>query len=398
MVHHRLRHFRWVIFLYIVLLCHGIPGRGGAVDVENAVVTVHQGCVDVDQSEVDRILGLELQSSAAGGNTSPRPTRLAITCEADAVTIVLNDRRTGELAQRRLALAMRKDNGKERLIALAAVELILPLWERLAAAEREDEVRPGTGLGVQISGDEKAGFAGINDVATVNATSFGKESKSLAKTPVIGRRTASPTRAQKKMRRDNSMPGDTDIGGHKSESGRAVWGGGILFGPTGYVYPAPRLLLIGGELSLNAVRNDRLEMLFGGGAAGGRTVRALGRTALLWANVATMMGIRNRLLSGRLLLRAMLGFRGGYGQLTGKPESTLNRGHRLHGMVGGPAIRLSAFTARRPSIGVSLETGHTIWGLEGYVEGESDITLARWWIMVSLDLGVQFNHTGEAAH
>jgi len=124
-------------------------------------------------------------------------------------------------------------------------------------------------------------------------------------------------------------------------------------------------------------------------ADGGGSDTSLGQVDLLLLSAAAQVRAGYRF--GWLHLEGALGARFAYTRLRGQPEEGSEaQGHELTGAWGGPLLQIAA-TARpggRLVISLVLEGGYALFGLEGAVTNDSNISFDQLWGSVGLGVGV----------
>jgi hypothetical protein len=90
-------------------------------------------CVAADAGGIERLFFLELGTTPARGRGARARADVAVGCAGDAIEVRVNDPLTGKMLSRRIDPGVAA--GRERLIALAAVELLVASWIELSAAD-----------------------------------------------------------------------------------------------------------------------------------------------------------------------------------------------------------------------------------------------------------------------
>lgn len=126
----RLDSHWWIILL---LVC--VPLKLAAQQQASIGVVVSiEPCVPVAEQTVRRLIALELRASLPaasldGGNSA---ARIELSCQESLVVVQVHDMVTGKSVTRRIDAGGMPEQGRERLVALAAVELLIASWAELA--------------------------------------------------------------------------------------------------------------------------------------------------------------------------------------------------------------------------------------------------------------------------
>ncbi len=323
-----------------------VPLPGKADDFSSLVKLELTECPTVSADEVERILGLELRSIAAGHpDIAARPILLAVACAPGRLSMVAKDSATSQTSSRIRTDAPPRA-GMERIIAIAAAELTLSTWEQ--PAEIAPEASPG-----EAREDEST--ARLASASNADATTGA---------PAAGAPESAPLRG---------ITAAVQIS--------ALW----------RLYLNRKANLFGGEIGGNLYFLRVLRLYLGVTPEGGRTDRALGDVSLFSVSVAFSLGAYGRLFTSPLEFGADIGFCGGYGRMSGRPYSQPSGGAALDGGFGGPLLRLSLASDTRPAVGLSLEVGYVIFGLTGRVGIDSPVEMKGPWISLALD-GIFFRN------
>jgi len=285
------------------------PANGGL-----AVSLTVDACVDVDPREVRRLFSLELGTSVpdAVQSDTPEATLVEVLCDGALVELRVHDPVTGKSLTRRIELA---GKGRERLLALAVMELLVASWVELEATPKP--AVPGA--------DTRAAPATRRHARAI-------VSKRL------------PSRS-----REGGWRATTSLLGGVAIASPSLHGGGgirVTFdGPSGFGWGADVLVhRATDELDLGAVRVSSVE--------GGLSVHAHWRWRTLTARFAA-------------------GARVGAVTLTG--EATMDNvvGNSVTGLAGGPFARLTAGAelARHLVVELSVEPGYHLFPVRGFVDG-----------------------------
>ncbi len=88
-------------------------------------------CVPVDRSQLERLLAIELGTSAAESDVSASPTSVWVNCSDRGVELHLEDGVTRKSMARVLPASSFKDASSTRLLALAIAEFVVASWIEL---------------------------------------------------------------------------------------------------------------------------------------------------------------------------------------------------------------------------------------------------------------------------
>ncbi len=313
------------------------PVSGRADDLSSLVKLELTDCAAVVADEVNRILGLELQSIAAGHrDIAARPIRLAVTCTPGRLVLTAEDGTSERISSRRIQTDTHPLAGMERIIAIAAAELALSTWEQIFADAADTPPSPEN----KDDSDDRPPADAAEEVSVESAA-----------------RTREPGRLSAALRIS------------------ALWrmylnGQASLFGGE-----------IGGGLGVGRVFRVRL----GIAPEGGRPHRALGDVSLFSASAAIAFGVHGRLFASPLQGGADIGFRGGYGSVRGRPQLPSSGSDALSGGFGGPVLQLSLASVTRPAVGLSVEVGYAFFGIVGRVDVGAPVAIRGPWLSVRLD-------------
>ena len=110
-----------------ILALAAVPSQSARAQGRSLHVTLHiDPCIDTDGSEVRRLFDLELgTASGPGGGV----TRVELACAGELIEIRVNDGVTGKTLVRRIEPG--PAGVRERLLAIAAIELVVASWAEL---------------------------------------------------------------------------------------------------------------------------------------------------------------------------------------------------------------------------------------------------------------------------
>ena len=303
------------------------PPAAARADQPGAVSLVVDPCVAVDAVLVTRLFQVELGSALAPLGNDPAITRVELGCADELVELRVHDAVTGKSLTRRIAAG--PATGRERLLALAAMELLVASWVELEA----------TPAATRRSADSTADNA-VRDSARAMVR---------RRLPVItaSRWTTTATLVATSWR-----------------SGLSHWGGGarlVRDHVDGYGWGVEIVATTASaRLSLGSVTADAV-----GGAVAVHGQQRRGR----W---------RGRGGGGlRLALVSMSGDSEGQAEVLGR---------HLTGFAGGPFARaeLEVELVADIAVAVALEAGFHLVAMRGLVDGGAEANLDGLWLAGSV--------------
>ena len=112
----------------------------------------------------------------------------------------------------------------------------------------------------------------------------------------------------------------------------------------------------------------------------------LGDITILFVTGALSAGILLPISSAPFEGRLSLGFRTGYGRLTGHADNAATiSGEVVSGNHGGPFLRLAAASTTRFGAGLSVEVGYDVYGNVGSVLGTPTVEMKGPRLSVQVD-------------
>jgi hypothetical protein len=99
-------------------------------------------CVPVDHDKLERLLAIELGTSAAHAAAGTAPTHVEVSCAPEGIVMRLEDGLTGRSMSRTLPASSFTDASSTRLLALAVAEFVVASWIELNVARSEPAVEP----------------------------------------------------------------------------------------------------------------------------------------------------------------------------------------------------------------------------------------------------------------
>lgn len=317
--------------LAVALLSFPTAAHGQTEPESLAVSLSIDACVDVDTAEVRRLFGIELGTSVpdAVQTDDPDATQVQVTCDGELVSLKVQDPLTGKSLTRRISLG---DKGRERLLALAVMELLVASWIELEATP-DPKVEPA---------DKRA-----QDDARRSARQ-------------IAKRRLPPSNGH--WRTTTSV-----LGGVALASPGVQGGGGVRVefdAPNGYGWGADIIVQrMTDQLALGDVEVSSI--------GGGLSVHAH-RT---W---------------GALRFRGAVGARVGATTMTGKPSESGVEGGSFTGRFAGPFARLTVGVEalKHVSVELSAEPGYHLLPVRGTVDGVEETEVEGPWLAANLAVGV----------
>jgi hypothetical protein len=320
------------VFAAILPILMGAWTTDAAANEGSPVSMEFEDCARFSTGEVERILGLELRTIANGrSDVSATPSTVRVRCDTARIHLEI-DNAKGKTQKQIVVAEESSGEDQERLIALAAAELVLLSWQDV----KED----------------------------------GASSETPKESPPPSK-SAQPVEQKKES--DAPVPGERLV----SVSLGALWR--IFFEGLNNSF--------GGELSLSLHPSAPLFFRTAVTLEGGHAARALGDVSLFAVSGALSIGLEKSLLKEKLSISAETGFRAGYGRLEGLPNEDAATGDTLDGSFGGPMLCLSAASRTKPYVKLSVEGGYAPWGVTGSVNADSPVALKGFWLGVGVIIG-----------
>jgi len=107
------------------------------------VTTVVDSCVPIDRSQLDRLLSIELGTSADTASSSTGPTHVHVRCVPAGIELNLQDALTRKGMVRVLSRDSFRDASSTRLLALAIAEFVVASWVELRLPQKVQPVPVG---------------------------------------------------------------------------------------------------------------------------------------------------------------------------------------------------------------------------------------------------------------
>lgn len=334
---------RWARLALSALLFSGVASAQDAStgDASLPIDLDLSECPDLDVALVRRLLRIELTLSLEERESRPEDvTQVAASCADSEATIRVDDPTTGKTTSRRVRLA----HASERLLALAAAELISASWA-------EHHVRP------------RPEVEHLDQTASEEVTEEATE--------VVARRVFTPL----PPREPEEVP--------------PAWTFGALFGSIG-VSGRPAHATFGLGLQVGLELNRLFAALFDVTYDLGRVDTQIGRVELRRITAGLGLVIRQRI--GMWVPYGGIGGRAGYAFLRGDPDSTSSQA--VTGRVGGPYLVGGVSVGEGAIMGVAwLEVGWHTWSQRGYLGSGPDAPLLaakdRGWATLQVAVAVR---------
>jgi hypothetical protein len=290
-------------------------------------------CVEVDQAEARRVLGIELGALLTDEGPAPDRTHVGVGCDEAGVRLTVDDPTTSKSLVRTIDLGSAAAKARARLLALAIAELITASWTELRI-HPAPVVKP---VGPRAPPEAKQ--------AVLAAMTVQSERSLLLRLRVMARG-----------------------GGMAFFSGTGVLGGaGVLVGQdfkpsVGWQSDVQALHATTGT-SLGAVSTD---------------VIALG-AALVVHYTWRRMGVRGG-----------VGLRGGAVRMAGEGMGEEIRANSLWGPFGGVmgTLSLGVAATRRLALEVGIEGGYVLVPVAGLVDGRRAVAIEGGWVGFHAGVGI----------
>jgi hypothetical protein len=325
--------------------------------VRFAVALEVQSCDEVDRAELRRLFLLELRTSlpAAVLDEGGTGARVVVRCAGRAAELQVWDAAAAKQSRRLVDFAAA---GRERLLALAAMELLAASWaEHGTGPVPEREPDPWLATDSQAPAAKAPAVVASAESAVVSA------SATLADGPVSASvaRAAEHFGAVRPWRVTVAALAVTAQG----SAGRLTGAGAQVSvdGPAG--------LGAGGDL----VTQTSSKSL----ALGSVSIRSL--TGALWGHVYRGWG--------RWQVSAAAGARLGAVAIEGDPTRADVVGSRVVGVSGGPLgrVRASARVVGPALLAVVFESGYHMFGVHGLIDGRQQTGVDGGWLAGQLEVG-----------
>jgi hypothetical protein len=297
---------------------------------ELAVSLSVDACAEVDAAEVRRLFTLELGTSVPDAieTDDDAAIRVDVTCDGALVQLRVEDPLTGKSLSRRISLG---DKGRERLLALAVMELLVASWIELEATP-VPEVEPA----------DRRSAVGARTSARRIAT----------------RRLPPPA---PRWRTTTSV-----VGALVASSPGMHGGAGLRI-----VFDAPN----GFGWAADLIAESTSETLDQG------TVNV--------STLAAGLSVHAHRDWRALRMRGAAGARVGAATLSGDPSGPGVVGSSVTGLEGGPFGRatLGVEPVRHLSFGLSAELGYHLFSVSGFVDGAEQTSVEGAWLAAQLSAG-----------
>ncbi len=132
----------WLVWLVWLLRLVTVASPAVAQADAPLVTTVIDACVPVDRAQLDRVLAIELGTSAESASSQTGPTHVHVRCVDAGIELNLEDALTRKTMVRVLPSDSFQDASSTRLLALAIAELIVASWVELRLPRKVEPVGP----------------------------------------------------------------------------------------------------------------------------------------------------------------------------------------------------------------------------------------------------------------
>ncbi len=325
--------------------------EGAGQPTQRPGVQVHlDPCLDVNRSQVEQLLVLELPAQLIPPGPSPPATvQASASCTELGVELRVDDPITGKSLRRTINLTRAPVTSRPRLLALALAELTFTSWTELVIRLRPEAPAPVTEVPPESAEPVPA--------ATLQVT--------------------------RQAMSEKLRPALPDPRLHTAAVGSAM----ALFAGTG--------VLFGGGLNLGYEYAHHLGLSFDVLAHHGSTLSALGSLSTDVISASTTLVFHYRVAQRRtysFALRAGGGVRGGAVRLSGSPyaDSLTEQGATVWGPYAGPHIALggSLNLPHRLTAELTAEGGYVALPVGGRVDGMRAVAVEGPWLGIHLGLGV----------
>ena len=137
----RSRAVRAVLLACVVVAA--VLGAGTAQADEAPFVMLElEHCEELQEKEVRRVFAAELGTRAADA-PGKDVTQVTVSCQGTSVRVVVSDPLTQKTVQRSFDIALSDGHGRSRLVAVAAMELVIASWTELETNPRPKVVPTG---------------------------------------------------------------------------------------------------------------------------------------------------------------------------------------------------------------------------------------------------------------
>ena len=300
-------------------------------------------CPDVSKAEIERILGIELRTIAAGKKeVNAAPTRVTATCNRNRVLLHAVIAHQNKSFYQTVPLTALEADENERLIAIAAAELVFSAW--VAASPPASRER-------------------------TESSPTGADKSSSTKTP----RPASESTAEDHVPKERATKKSLLVK--------------VELGPLWRMYQKGPSHFFGGELSLRLLPVGPLSLRAGVAIEGMAVQRPVGRVSLFAVSGAAQVGVFKPVLR-YLVVGAELGGRFGLARLKGESSEENVEAGRVQGGFGGPMLGLLLGSSTNPYAVLTAELGYALYGNIGHLETSRVIATTGIWVSAGLAIGL----------
>ena len=329
--------------LLLALLIFPLAAWGQAPSVTISV----SSCPDLSKTEIQRILTIELRTIARGRKeVESAPTHVSVQCARQTITLKAHVRGKAAVHTEHLRRAASENgDGTERLIAIAAAEIIFSAWVDLLPPQKA----------IPDSDEEDS------------------DEKEVRPSP----------KKQQEKKKGASQSSQPDI---QKKNDRRKLGLALSVGPHWRTYLAEKVHLFGGELALALSLSRMFYLRIGGTVEWGKARRSTGEVALFASSGLFSLGLEKNFTYVAAGLET--GGRFGGSTLKGTPNQDGIRAETVKGGVGGPLIRIRFRTVNKVSARLSMETGYAVYGNIGRVARDNPIHIKGVYLSIALVVGL----------
>ena len=120
------------------------------------VTTIVDDCVPIDRAQLDRLLSIELGTSADTAGSTTGPTHVHVSCVPSGIELNLQDALTRKGMVRVLSRESFQDASSTRLLALAIAEFVVASWVELRLPQKVEPVGPAPSATARAAAESTA--------------------------------------------------------------------------------------------------------------------------------------------------------------------------------------------------------------------------------------------------
>lgn len=332
-----------VIGVLITLITIAASSAAG----NHQVTLTVEACPDVSQDEIERILGIELRTIAAGKKeVNAAPTLFTVRCNGDRALLNAVIEHQDKSFYQTVPLTAEEADEKERLIAITAAELVFSAWVAVSPPKPEDQVEP--------------------------------PEPTEEKPPPVKRASDYPK--PESFDKDNAIK-------NRPTKKKVAWR--VEIGPLWRMYRKGPSHFLGGELSVGMTPLGPLHVRADLAVEGWRVRRTVGRASCVAVSGAIGVGVLNEMVE-YFVAGAVLGGRFGWADLKGESSDQDVTTGRVRGGFGGPMLELFFGSSTNPYALLTAELGYAFYGAIGHLETSRVVATTDIWISTLLAIGIGF--------